>query len=212
MPFVLRLRDGAGPDHHLLRAGPEQQAARAAYNNAQQPRRRGGPYASGLLEVGDYMTVIVDLLRPLSRSGVVALYFKNGLDLLAMREGVRGIYDLVVNGEGMHDLVTGEYPWPMPVTSEYPWPMPVTSEEALDPQILRRSQTGFRPCGSTRLGKDIQQGVVDGQLKVHGVENLRVIGASVIQVIPDCRIQMAVYMIAEKGADMVKAAHPGLYS
>lgn len=35
--------------------------------------------------------------------------------------------------------------------------------------------------------------------------------ASVFPVIPDCRIQNDVYMVAEKGADMIKAAYPGLY-
>ena len=40
---------------------------------------------------------------------------------------------------------------------------------------------------------------MDPQLRVHGVQNLRVIDTSVIPVIPDCRIQMAVYMIGEKG-------------
>jgi hypothetical protein len=87
------------------------------------------------------------------------------------------------------------------------------------------------------MGKDINQGVVDSQLRVHGVQNLRVIDASVIPVIPDCRIQMSVYMIGERvstctrlwrlnfqvwssvgltphiqGADFIKAAHPDLYA
>lgn len=48
------------------------------------------------------------------------------------------------------------------------------------------------------MGKDIKQGAVDSKLKVCGVEKLRVIDASVIPVIPDCRIQNSVYMIAEK--------------
>jgi choline dehydrogenase len=48
------------------------------------------------------------------------------------------------------------------------------------------------------LSKSIEDGVVDSQLKVHGIKNLRVIDASVFPVIPDCRIQNAVYMVAEK--------------
>jgi choline dehydrogenase-like flavoprotein len=54
------------------------------------------------------------------------------------------------------------------------------------------------PCGTARLGQNIEQGAVDSKLKVFGIDNLRVIDASVIPVIPDCRIQNSVYMIAEK--------------
>jgi choline dehydrogenase len=68
------------------------------------------------------------------------------------------------------------------------------------------------PCGTCRLGKSVDQGVVDEKLKVYGVQGLRVIDASVFPVIPDCRIQNAVYMAAEKGADLIKAEYPALYS
>ena len=54
------------------------------------------------------------------------------------------------------------------------------------------------PCGTARLGQNIDQGAVDSKLKVFGIDNLRVIDASIIPVIPDCRIQNSVYMIAEK--------------
>ncbi|KAI0128551.1 hypothetical protein BJ170DRAFT_333642 [Xylariales sp. AK1849] len=164
---------------------------------------------------GDYFTVIVDLLRPQSKNGSVELtsanaldkpkinlnYFSDGLDLIAMREGVRWIDDVIMNGEGMKDLIEGEYPWPLPRSSD----------RAMDNQILDRSQTGFHPCGSLRMGRDIDQGVVDSKLRVFGVEGLRVVDASVIPVIPDGRIQMAVYMIGEKSADMIKRDHADLY-
>lgn len=169
---------------------------------------------------GDWLTVIVDLVRPLSKNGYVRLnsldpheqpeinlnYFSNELDILALREGVRFIDDILMNGEGTRDVI-GE---------DYPWPMPRDSDEEMDRVILDRAQTGFRkksmlivsylrcsdcctdPCGTARLSKDIEQGVVDPKLRVHGTNNLRVIDASVIPVIPDCRIQNAVYMIGEK--------------
>ena len=53
--------------------------------------------------------------------------------------------------------------------------------------------------------------MVDSQLKVHGIKYLRVIDASVFPIIPDCRIQNAVYMVAEKGADLIKAEYSSLY-
>ncbi|KAK7746708.1 hypothetical protein SLS53_001895 [Cytospora paraplurivora] len=165
---------------------------------------------------GDWLTVIVDLLRPQSRAGVVTLnskdpleqpnvnlnFFSDPLDLVALRQGVRFIDDILLNGDGMKDII-GE---------DYPWAMPRNSDEAMEQLIKERSQTGFHPCGTLRLGKDIEQGVVDKELKVFGVENLRVIDASIIPVIPDCRIQNSVYMIGEKGADLIKAAHPDLYA
>lgn len=164
---------------------------------------------------GSYMTVIVDLLRPLSQNGFVKLnstdpleqpfininFFSNELDLIAMREGCRFVDDILTNGEGMKDII-GE---------DYPWPMPRNSDEAMNKAILERSQTGFHPCGTARLGLSIEQGVVDPSLRVHGTKNLRVIDASIIPVIPDCRIQNSVYMIGEKGADIIKSAYPELF-
>jgi choline dehydrogenase len=38
-----------------------------------------------------------------------------------------------------------------------------------------------------------------------------VIDASVFPIIPDCRIQNTVYMVGEKGADLIKADHKDLY-
>ncbi|KAJ5909394.1 oxidoreductase [Penicillium tannophilum] len=164
---------------------------------------------------GSWLTVIVDLLRPISKPGFVKLrskdplddpcintnYFNNHLDVIALREGVRAVDDILMTGEGFKDII-GE---------DYPWPMPRNSDEAMEKMILERSQTGFHPCGTCRLSKNIDQGVVDETLKVHGFKNLRVIDASVFPVIPDCRIQNAVYMVGEKGADLIKADHKDLY-
>ncbi|KAG8418547.1 hypothetical protein J3459_012242 [Metarhizium acridum] len=89
--------------------------------------------------------------------------------------------------------------------------MPLHSDEEMKRAVLDRSQTGSHPCGTARLSKSIHQGVVDSKLRVHGVKNLRIADASVIPVIPDCRIQNSVYMIGERAADMIKAAHKDLY-
>ncbi|CAH0054959.1 unnamed protein product [Clonostachys solani] len=165
-------------------------------------------------ESGSYITVIVDLLRPLSE-GEITLnnasplvqpninlnFFGNDLDILAMREGVRWTYDLLTKGSGFKDIVV----------AEYPWKMPLESDDEMKRAVLDRSQTGFHPCGTARLSKSIQQGVVDSRLRVHGIKNLRIADASIIPVIPDCRIQNSVYMIGEKTADMIKADHKDIY-
>ncbi|KAM0553318.1 hypothetical protein ACHAPJ_007331 [Fusarium lateritium] len=164
---------------------------------------------------GSYITVMVDLVRPVSEGGEVTLnstdplqqaninlnYFNNDLDIIAIREGIRYAYDILKNGEGFKDIVI----------DEYPFPMPLDDDELMKRTVLDRSQTSFHPCGTARLSKNIQQGVVDPGLKVHGIKNLRVIDASCIPVIPDCRIQNSVYAVAEKGADAIKKDHGDLY-
>jgi len=164
---------------------------------------------------GNYTTVVVDLVRTVSEPGEVTLnsadpleqpkinlnFFANDLDIIAMREGIRWTYDLLLNGEGFKDIVV----------DQYPWDMPLSSDDEMKRVVLERSQTAFHPTGTARLSKSIDQGVVDPQLKVHGIKNLRVIDASVIPVIPGCRIQNSVYMVAEKGADMIKAQHGDLF-
>lgn len=164
---------------------------------------------------GNYITVMVDIVRPISDPGEVTLnsadplqqaninlnYFNNDLDIIAVREGIRFSYDVLKNGDGFKDIIE----------DEYPWEMPLHDDALMKRTVLDRCQTSFHPCGTTRLSKNIQQGVVDPNLKVHGVKNLRVIDASVIPVIPDCRIQNSVYMVAEKGADAIKRDHADFY-
>lgn len=164
---------------------------------------------------GDHITVMVDLVRPTYEGGEVTLnsadplvqpninlnYFDNELDIIAMREGIRFTYDVLTKGEGFKDLIV----------SEYPWEMPLDDDKAMRRVVLDRCQTSFHPCGTVRLSKNINQGAVDPELKVHGIKNLRVIDASIMPIIPDCRIQNSVYMIGEKGADMIKASHKDLY-
>lgn len=165
---------------------------------------------------GNYITVMVDLVRPVSEGGEITLnstdpleqaninldYFNNELDIIAIREGIRFSYDVLKNGEGFKDIII----------DEYPWEMPLDDDELMRRTVLDRSQTSFHPCGTTRLSKNIEQGVLDPSLKVHGIKNLRVIDASVMPAIPDCRIQNSVYMVAEKGADLIKKDHADLFA
>ncbi|MEW5421704.1 GMC family oxidoreductase [Amorphus sp. 3PC139-8] len=79
------------------------------------------------------------------------------------------------------------------------------SDEAIDDHIRRTSITVHHPAGTCRMGGDADS-VVDPELRVRGVDGLRVIDASVMPDLPAGNINAAVLAIAEKGADLVKAA------
>jgi choline dehydrogenase len=75
-----------------------------------------------------------------------------------------------------------------------------------DKEILNAIQnmgsTVFHPVGTCRMGSDANA-VLDTQLKVNGVKNLRVIDASVMPKITSANTNAPTYIIGEKGADMI---------
>ncbi|KAK1966492.1 GMC oxidoreductase [Colletotrichum sublineola] len=81
----------------------------------------------------------------------------------------------------------------------------VTSEEAISEAIRDSLYASFaHPSGTASLQPLEHGGVVDPQLRVYGIEGLRVVDSSIIPLIPACHLQSTVYAIAEKAADILK--------
>ncbi|HHR6305057.1 TPA: choline dehydrogenase [Providencia alcalifaciens] len=79
----------------------------------------------------------------------------------------------------------------------------IVTDEQLDAFVRERAETAFHPCGTCKMGLD-EMAVVDGEGRVHGLENLRVIDASIMPLIITGNLNATTIMIAEKLADKIR--------
>ena len=83
----------------------------------------------------------------------------------------------------------------------------IESEEDLNEFIRNKGDTAYHPSCTCKMGKD-DLSVVDEELKVYGIENLRVVDASIMPKIITGNLNATVVMIAEKASDMVLKKEP----
>ena len=74
--------------------------------------------------------------------------------------------------------------------------------DELDEYIRSKAETAYHPCGTCKMGVD-DMAVVDENLKVRGIQNLRVVDASVMPEIPSANLNAPTLMIAEKASDLI---------
>jgi len=78
----------------------------------------------------------------------------------------------------------------------------VQNEERLNEYIKSKAETAYHPCGTLKMGVD-KMAVVDENLKIHGLQNIRVVDASVMPEIPSGNLNAPTLMIAEKASDLI---------
>ncbi|KAL8754257.1 MAG: hypothetical protein Q9184_005171 [Pyrenodesmia sp. 2 TL-2023] len=124
-------------------------------------------------------------------------YYSTLADKQMLRAGVRRIGQIMETAAA-RGIIEGETtPQGMPsLTSS-------ASDEDIDARIRGYSEVWHHSAGTAAMGKDIQDSVVDAELKVHGLKNLRVVDASVFPEPISATPQATVYAIAELAATLI---------
>ena len=83
----------------------------------------------------------------------------------------------------------------------------VQSDAEIDAHIRANAETAYHPSCTCRMGTD-EMAVTDGAARVHGVQNLRVVDASIMPAIVSGNLNVPTIMMAEKVADLIRGRTP----
>ena len=161
-----------------------------------------------LLALTDYgFSTHVSLLRPKSR-GQVSLYNANpmappkiDLNMLSHEDDVK---DLVAGVKKTREFYAASSFDGHRAQEVFPGG-DCESDEEIGEFLRRKANHAYHPVGTCKMGID-EMAVVDTELRVHGLKNLRVVDASVMPSLVGGNTNAPTIMIAEKAADMILQA------
>jgi choline dehydrogenase len=130
---------------------------------------------------------------PLTHPVIQPKYLQAEGDLRLLREGLK--ISREVFAQAAFDPYRGEELAPGPG---------VQSDADIDAYNRATAETIYHPVGTCKMGHD-EMAVVDNQLKVRGLDGLRVVDASIMPHLISGNTNAPVIMIAEKAADMIAA-------
>ncbi|WP_422037022.1 GMC family oxidoreductase [Roseibium sp.] len=113
-------------------------------------------------------------------------------DLTEMIEGCR-LLRQIAESPALQEIIEEEIS---------PGPAVQSDEEILE-DVRNRCSTVFHPVSTCRMGPDDMENVVDHRLKVHGLEGLRIVDASIFPTVTSGNTNAPAIMVGEKGSDMI---------
>lgn len=162
------------------------------YPEAGPPRRHGITLTSYINRPESRGEIRLASANPLDRPIVDPNYLQAAEDLRCAVAGVR--WNLQILYASAFDDIRGEEVAPG---------LGQRSDAELEAFVRRSASTTWHPAGTCRMGQD-EAAVVDAELKVRGVEGLRVVDASIMPTLVSGNTNAPVIMIAEKAADLIR--------
>ena len=153
----------------------------------------------GLMRAHSRGRVFLKNADPNGQAGILVNYLKDPRDRDILRKGIRLVRELI-DQSAFQDLAGDEI---------FPGPAYVTDAE-LDEMLTKAVDTQWHLSGTCKMGsaQDIMA-VCDSQGRVLGVENLRVVDASLMPIVVNGNTNCPTLMIAEKMSDAI-LGHPPL--
>ena len=150
-------------------------------------------------------TPTVSNIRPTSR-GHVSIVDKDSRVYAKIKQNYLSTdHDRMIAAKGLkltRKIIMDSETFKKYTPEEYRPGIHINDDEELVKEASNFAQTIFHPVGTCKMGQD-EMSVVDEKLKVRGIENLRVIDASIMPNITSGNTNAPTIMIAEKGADMI---------
>lgn len=151
----------------------------------------------------DGYTILPTLIKPQSR-GTVTLRSANPMDAPVIDPHyLEAEADRETLLTGMKKAIAiMESPAFAPYCERLITPPNRATDAAIMEHVRRQLETVYHPVGTCKMGTD-EMAVVDSALRVHGIEGLRVVDASIMPTIVSGNTNAPVIMIAEKAADLI---------
>ncbi|KAJ7832208.1 aryl-alcohol oxidase [Mycena leptocephala] len=156
--------------------------------------------SSGGVHPGQFFSISTDVVTPTSRGSIKLNssdplgpplidpgLLQSDFDVLAMREAIKMARKFVTARAGDPDLANA------------------TTDSALEEYIRNTAGTSSHLVGSAGMSaRNAKYGVVDPDLLLKGAAGLRIVDASVLPIVPSAHPQAAIYVVAERGSDLIK--------
>jgi len=152
-------------------------------------------------------TFIWNVCRPKSRGEITLRDAEGRSSPRILANYMTDPYDVrvMVAGYRIAQQISDTEPFRSLIVERVRPPAAMDTDAQIESYIRKAGSTVFHPCGTCRMGED-DRAVVDSNLRVRGLEGLRVVDASVMPEIPSPNIHPATIMIAEKGSDIIGRA------